>query len=120
MPERDLMLVFSNPVDGQDGPYNEWYDQIHLAEVLAVPGVISAQRYALAPVEILDTEEHPAPPPPAHRYLALYELDGEPGEIMAECGRRMVSGEMSMHESLDPGSLSTAIWRARGPRRTAG
>ncbi|MEO3786179.1 hypothetical protein ABGB12_22860 [Actinocorallia sp. B10E7] len=119
MTERDLMLVFSNPVDGQDEAYNEWYDRTHLAEIVAVPGVVSGRRYELAPLEIPGDEDHPAPPPPAHRYLALYELDRDPDEVMAECGRRMLTGEIGIHEAIDMSTISTTVWRPRVPRRPA-
>ncbi|GAA0944002.1 hypothetical protein [Actinocorallia libanotica] len=110
MAERDLLLVFSNPKPGQDEAYNDWYDQIHLAEILAVPGVASGRRYEFHRVETPGTEERPA-----HRHLALYELDRDPREVMAECARRTASGEIGMHESLDAGAMSVAVWRARGP-----
>ncbi len=41
----NLMLVFSNPVAGQNDRYNAWYDNIHLGDVLDVPGVVGAARY---------------------------------------------------------------------------
>jgi hypothetical protein len=43
--------------------FNAWYDDEHLAERLAIPGFLSAQRW------IADV-------PPGHgKYLATYELD---------------------------------------------
>jgi hypothetical protein len=45
-----LMLVFTNPVEGQDDAFNEWYDSRHFVDVLNVPGVVAAQRYDLAPM----------------------------------------------------------------------
>lgn len=117
MTERDLLLVFSNPVDGQEEPYNEWYDRTHLAEIVAVPGVVAGRRYELAPVEIPGAADRPAQP---HRYLALYELDGDPDEIMAECAHRMMTGEIGIHESIDMSTISTTVWRARPGERTSG
>jgi hypothetical protein len=115
MPERDLLLVLSNPVSGQEERYNEWYDRTHLAEIMAVPGVVSGQRFELAPVEIPPAGD--AAPAPAHRYLAAYELDQDPDEVMAEFVRRMTTGEIGIDPSIDMNTISTTIWRARGPRR---
>ncbi|MFJ8816374.1 hypothetical protein [Amycolatopsis thermoflava] len=113
----DLFLVFSNPVPGRADEYNDWYDQRHLGDVLAVPGVTAARRYSLAPAALPEAEDMPAPPPAAHSYLAVYELDGEPDEVMAEFLRWVGSGEMPLSDSLDLASIAMTTWRARGPRR---
>ena len=42
-------LVFSNPVEGREDEYNEWYDNVHLRDVCNVPGVAGAKRYELVP-----------------------------------------------------------------------
>lgn len=63
------LLVFTNPSEGQDSDYNEWYTNTHLPEVLKVPGIIAAQRWRVG--------EQPGAAP-VHRYLAIYELDERP------------------------------------------
>lgn len=114
MAEKDLMLVFSNPTPGQEEAYNDWYDRTHLAEIVAVPGIAAGRRYELAPVEVPG-----AGAPPAHRYLAVYELDGDPDEVIAECARRMASGEIPIPGSIDMSTMVTTVWRPRGPLRTS-
>jgi len=37
-----LYMVHSGPMAEQDDAYNDWYTNIHLPEVLAVPGFVSA------------------------------------------------------------------------------
>jgi hypothetical protein len=117
--EKNLFLVFSNPTEGQEAEYNEWYDSTHVHEVLDVPGVVAAQRYALAPMDIPEVEGAPSPPPPAHRYLAVYELESDPNEVMAEFLRRLTTGEMTLHEGLDMATVSMSTWRPRGDRLDA-
>jgi hypothetical protein len=114
-----ILLVFSNPADGQEDAYNEWYDGTHVPDVLAVPGVIAAQRYEVAPMKVPEAEGMPEPEPPAHRYLATYELDRDADEVMAEFLRRLGSGEMTLSETMDFGSIAMAAWQPRGPRRSA-
>ncbi|HVV08061.1 hypothetical protein [Amycolatopsis sp.] len=116
MTENSVLLVLSNPAEGQEDAYNEWYDQTHLADVLKVPGVCAAQRYELAPMNSPEAEGMGSP---AHRYLATYELDGDPDEVMAEFLRRIGAGEMTLSESLDMGTIVMTSWRPHGPRRTA-
>ena len=113
----DLFLVFSNPVSGREDEFNEWYDHQHLGDVLAVPGVAAARRYDLVPAALPEAEGVPAPPPPAHSFLAVYELDGDPDDVLAEFLRRVGSGEMALSDSLDLSSIALSAWRARGPRR---
>jgi hypothetical protein len=62
------MLVFTNAVDGRDEEFNRWYDEVHLAEVLALPVFTEARRFRLA-----DAQRFPEQ---SHRYLAIYEYEG--------------------------------------------
>ena len=44
-----LLLAFTGPKSPElEDEYNEWYDSVHLPDVLAVPGVRSARRFKLA------------------------------------------------------------------------
>lgn len=65
-----LLLVFTNPVDGRDDEYNDWYDSQHLADVLRIPGIRSAQRFDLG-----TTQRMPAPHP--WKYMAIYEVEAD-------------------------------------------
>ncbi len=90
MPE-NLHLVFSTPpAHVSDEEYNRWYD-VHLGEILVLPGFAAARRYRLQTVKGEWT-------PSAHRYLAAYELTGEPKKAMAELRRKDVSSRMHLPE----------------------
>ena len=78
----DLQIVFSHVPDGvTDEEFNAWYDA-HLPEILSIPGFVSAQRYRLEPV-VVDSVE-----PTTYRYLALYEIEGDPETLLAEMESR--------------------------------
>jgi len=47
----------------QDAEFNDWYDNIHLAEVVARPGFVSARRFA--------------PAGPGKPYVAIYEIESD-------------------------------------------
>ncbi|HVV29380.1 MAG TPA: hypothetical protein VHC41_00725 [Mycobacteriales bacterium] len=113
-----LFFVFSNAVDGKDDEFNDWYDGTHIPDVLKVPGVSAAQRYSLSPIEMPESDEGPVPPP-AHRYLAVYTVDGEPQAVMGDFLGRVGSGEMELSPTLDLTTVSMGFWTAHGPRRTA-
>ena len=65
---KHVFVVFTNPVEGQEDVYNAWYSDVHLQDVLKVPGIIAAQRFKLSDVQ------RDSPPFP-WRYLALYEIE---------------------------------------------
>jgi hypothetical protein len=115
MERRTLYLVFSNPVEGKEPEFNEWYDNVHLPEVLATPGVVSAQRFDTCDTEIVRT----AGWTPEHRYLAVYEMDGDPDVIMGKIGDAVAAGEMVMSETLDLQTVRMSFWTPRGPKLQA-
>jgi hypothetical protein len=64
---KNLMVVFTNAVEGRDDEFNEWYDKQHLGDVVGGGPFARAQRFVLQDVE----HETPA----EYRYLALYEIE---------------------------------------------
>ncbi|MGV0791494.1 hypothetical protein [Mycolicibacterium sp. XJ1819] len=114
-----LLLVFTNPVEGQEADFDDWYDNTHVGDILSVPGVVAAQRYDLAPMTIPEGADLPADlPAPTHRNLTVYELDRDPDEVMREFTARAGTDQMRLDESLDLTSVSVTPWTAKGPRRT--
>jgi hypothetical protein len=66
-----VFLALSNPVsDEVETEFNDWYDNVHSKEVLALDGVRSCRRFRLAPAQVM-----PGDDVTAHRYLALYEVE---------------------------------------------
>ena len=103
MSDKSLLVVYSNPVEGREDEYNEWYDHTHLGEVCAVPGITGAARYSLG-------ADDPAAP---HRYLAIYNLEGDTDAIQAELMERVGSGAINMSDALDMSTISMVVWNAR-------
>jgi hypothetical protein len=74
----DLQIVFSRFPDSVDeDDFNEWYDA-HLPEILSIPGFVSAQRYRLDPVVVDDDAAV------TYRYVAVYEIEGDPDQLLEE------------------------------------
>ncbi len=63
----EIIIALFNATVGRDEEFNDWYTNTHLPEVVAVPGVVSAQRYHL-PEPLVG--ELP------YRYATLYEVEG--------------------------------------------
>jgi len=97
------MLIFSDPVDGREAEYNEWYDKRHLPDIVAVPGFVRARRLKLAPVQFRSSPTLP-------RYLAYFEITtGDLPAVFAEVDRRRNSGENVMSNAFD---LKKTVGRA--------
>ena len=111
--QRKLFIAFTNAVDGRADEFNEWYDNVHFPDLLAVPGVRSAQRFELADAEVNTIT------PSQHRYLVVYELDGDPTEIMGEIARRVQAGAVVLSDAMDMTTTAMSFWSPLGPRRTA-
>ena len=67
----DLLVVMSNPLDGRHDDFNSWYSNVHIRDVMRLPGSSAVQR-----LRLLDAQMSDAPGIVADRafaYLALYE-----------------------------------------------
>ena len=90
-------LVLSNAVDGREDEYNDWYDNRHLPDVLAIPGFVSAQRLVLA-----DTQR--AAPPYPWRYMAVYTIETDDLKATLELLKaRAGTDAMPMSGAFAPG-----------------
>ena len=86
---------FTNPVAGREDEFNAWYDTTHLADLLKVPGILSAQRFRL-------TEEQRAAGPHPYRYLAVYDCEAESvGSVISELKARSGTERMPISDSMD-------------------
>jgi len=66
------LVVLTNPVEGREDEYNDWYTKTHLDDVLAVEGFRAAQRVKWVPSKL----SRDAP----YSYLAIYEVDEDSRE----------------------------------------
>ena len=100
-----ILVVPSSAMAGQDAAYNSWYDEVHLRDVCAIPGVTGGRRY----------QPDPASPSPAEAdYLAIYEIEtDDPGAVIAELGRRAGAGEMEISPALDRTTARMMLFKAR-------
>jgi len=90
---RYTFVVLTDPVEGQDDDYNDWYTNQHLGDVVNVEGFISAQRFRLA-----DTDPAQAF---SHRYLALYEVETDDLEKVRQALSETPAERMPISPALD-------------------
>lgn len=82
---KSLLTVYSNCPEGQEQAFNEWYDTIHVPDILSVEGFTAARRYQLAgPGPKVNTRNGEA----VANYLAMYEIEDEdPRSAMERLGK---------------------------------
>jgi len=100
-----LLFTFSDPVEGREAEYDDWYQNTHLAQVCAIPGIRSAQRFRL-----VDTG---ADAPGPHN-VAVYQLDADPQAVFAEMISRVRAGELDMTTAIDQATVRVQLWAAHG------
>ena len=87
------LVVMTGPKPGREDEYNDWYNNQHLADVVAVPGFRSAQRFKLT--DAMGFEHR-------HGYIAIYEIEADdPKAVLAEMFKRTGSPAMVVSEALD-------------------
>ena len=103
-------LVFTNARDGRDDEFNEWYDEVHLGEVVAVPGFTGAERYAIRP--------QPGEDAPSHQYLAIYDMETDDVKAtLAGLLGRGAAGGFKMSDALGDGAR-THLYEVITPHRS--
>lgn len=101
-----LVMVLSNPVEGRDDEFNDWYENTHLDEVLATTGFTTAQRFQL---------EEARGPKPDHRYLAVYQTEGDSAEeVLARLSARRAERQQS--DTIDMRGAALWVFTPTGER----
>ena len=79
-----LFIALTNPEPGKEAEYNDWYDNIHLPEIVATEGFVSARRFKLsgAQMESFAIDKQP------YKYMAISEL--ESGAVAAGKGQQIM------------------------------
>jgi hypothetical protein len=72
---RYLLIVSAEIEPAAEAAWNQWYDEVHLPEALACPGVLRGNRYVSAGAASL-TRDGGKSTASAKTYMAVYELSG--------------------------------------------
>jgi hypothetical protein len=99
MSTHHILLALTNAVEGRDDEFNDWYTNRHLDDLLQIPGVTAARRYALSDVQRI-------PPPYPDKYCALYEIETDDlSRVMNALGERARTPAMPISDAMAPNSL---------------
>jgi hypothetical protein len=84
---RGILYVESHPVSPERADeYNKWYDEVHIPEIVALDGFVSARRFA---------------PNGDGPYIAIYEIEADDVQgAMGVLGEAASSGKMQMSDAM--------------------
>jgi hypothetical protein len=107
--ETYYLLVFSNPVAGQEAEYNRWYSDQHQQDVVSVPGFKTAQRFVLSDVQLRQSK-------PLPKYVIIYKIEtADLGSVYAEVKRRIETGVTVISPAYDRANSMEFTYRAIRP-----
>jgi hypothetical protein len=86
---RGIIYLETMPVSpDREADYHKWYNDVHLAEIVSVDGIVSARRFA--------------PTDGKGPFIAIYELDCDDLDaVVQRLGELGASGKMSSLELLN-------------------
>jgi hypothetical protein len=106
---KHILMAFSNPRPGTDAAFNKWYDEIHLQEILAVKGYVSAQRFYVSDAQMVGRAG------PAHKYLTIYEIETDDlQQTLADLNE--AARHMYVDPSVDRGNALAGVFHPIGER----
>lgn len=79
------MVVFAKAMPGQVEALAQWYDETHMNDLLAVPGLVTAERHTIMTVKQPEGTPH-------WDFMLVYELAGDnPMVVLGEMAKAKVA-----------------------------
>lgn len=104
-----LVLVLTEPTEGQEDEFNNYYEHTHLDEVIETTGWQTAQRF-----QLVDEAGEPCPLP----YLAAYTVDVEDSDdVLKVLNETRAQREQS--DALNRRTGRAWVFKAIGPEHNA-
>ncbi len=105
---KHLVVVLTEPTAGRDAEFNDYYENLHLDEVLATTGWLSAQRFKLS-----DQQGMACPLP----YLAVYEVEADDAQSIL-AGLNATRPQRVQSDALNRKTAGAWVFSEIGPRHT--
>lgn len=103
------MLILSRPSAGREAQYDDWYQNVHLEQMLRLKGFTAAQRFKLQR-SLGDRQAQP--------YAAIYEIETDDlDSVLEELYREAGGQRLLIDEALDRDSVYAAVYAPHGPAR---
>lgn len=106
--KKHLVLILTEPTEGQEQAYNDYYENLHLDEVLATTELQTAQRFKLVGEA---GEGCPLP------YLAVYETEAEDAQAVIDNLNATRAGRQQS-DSLNRRTGRVWVFEPTGPKHS--
>lgn len=103
------MVVLAKAVPGQVEALAKWYDEKHMNDLLAVPGLITAERHTILPMKKPEGV-------PAWDFMLIYELDGPDPMVVL---KNMAAAQVVISDLLESSSTLSIVGISQGLRKEA-
>ena len=103
---KHVVVVLTEPTAGREAEYNDYYEKLHLDEVLATTGWRSAQRFKLTGEQGMKC---PLP------YLAIYEVEGGDAQSIITT-LNATRGDRVQSDALNKRTAGVWVFSEIGPR----
>lgn len=102
------LIALTTPIAGKEQEYHDWYNNVHIPEIVNGLGLQGAQRYELVAKMIgADT----------NTFLAIYDVEtDDPEGFMGRMGEFAMSGKMTPGTATDQAAGYSAFFKAIGDR----
>jgi hypothetical protein len=103
---RFTWIVLTNCNPARDKEFNDWYDGVHIKDLLRVPGFVSARRSLLADAQMSMVDGAlvlcgPKAIDAKYKYLACYHIEADDvSAVLREVKARSGSSEMEISPHL--------------------
>ncbi len=89
-------VILSQAVEGRQEEFERWYDEVHLVDVLKIPGVVSARRCRIVSAQTTNLAA------PSWSSLATYEMEtDDPGAVKAAISAAARTDAMPLSDALN-------------------
>ena len=116
--KRFTWIVLTNCTPGDDEAFNAWYDGVHKADLLRIPGIVGVKRAVLTDVQTMMQGENIVMANAAmidakYKYLAIYEIEADdPAPVLQEVVKRAKTPEMLLSPTF--AEAYTVLFEDRG------
>lgn len=106
---RFKMIAMSKPMPGRDAEYHDWYQNTHLPQVCAFPGVLGAQRYVEA-AALAGGDDR--------KFMAIYDIETDDlGAVLGAIGKASADGTLTpTPDAVDAAGMYCVVFTELGER----
>jgi hypothetical protein len=102
------LIALTTPVAGKEEEFHAWYQNQHLPELVAFPGMKGAQRYKLT-AKLVGSDSNP--------WLAIYDIEtDDPFAFLGAVGQAAASGKLTQSDASNMATTYTALFEEHGER----